>query len=255
MVVPLRFRLVLAVFLGIAATLPLYGEGGGAVAHTQKSPNYILVGFVGGFVRHNNPNHGPVKLAERLEGADSGDAYVRVFENRHRRSAYRTILRLLDRDHDGNLSPAEKDRARIILFGQSWGGSAAVMLARDLDHVGIPVLLTVQVDSVAKPWQNDTVIPPNVAAAVNFFQTHGLIHGRRAIRAADRSRTDILGNYRFDYRQTRLPCESTLSWYDRLLTPGHAQTECDPQLWGEVETLVRKRIEPASLAVADPGRP
>jgi pimeloyl-ACP methyl ester carboxylesterase len=249
----LRSRILIFVFaFAFVPALPLCAEGG-AIGQVQPAPKYILIGFVGGFVRHDNPHHGPVQLAERLERTDSKDAYVRVFENRHRKAAYRTILRLLDQDHDGTLSPREKDRAQIILFGQSWGGAAAVILARDLNHVGIPVLLTVQVDSVAKLWQKDAVIPPNVVEAVNFYQTHGLIHGRRAIRAANPARTEILGNYRFDYRHTPLPCERGLSWYDRVLTPGHAQSECDPRLWGQVEALVREHIEPhANLAVADP---
>ncbi len=247
----LRPRVLLTALLIGAVAVPAFAESG-AVGHTQKSPHYILIGFVGGFVRHDNPNHGPVQLAERMERVDPNDSYVRVFENRHRKEAYRDILRLLDRDHDGTLTAEEKDRAHIILFGQSWGGAAVVLLARDLDRVGIPVLLTVQVDSVAKLWQNDTVIPPNVAAAVNYYQPHGLVHGRREIKAADPSRTEILGNYRFDYRQTPVHCDSMLSWYDRLLTPGHAQSECDPRLWGEVETVVREHIAPSgSVASAD----
>ncbi len=248
----LRSRFALIICLSIVTATPLVGEGG-AVASTQKSPNYILIGFVGGFVRHDNPNHGPVQVAAHMKGNVSKDAYVQVFENRHRKAAYRTILRLLDRDHDGTLSSTEKDQAHIILFGQSWGGAAAVMLARDLNHDGIPVLLTVQVDSVAKLWQNDTVIPANVAEAVNFYQPHGLLHGRKAIRAADPSRTEILGNYRVDYRKAPVHCEDTLSWADRHLTRDHAQSECDPNLWGTVETLVRARVEPqANVAIADP---
>jgi len=248
----LRSRFLLAAFLSAAAAVPLYAEAA-AVGHAPKNPSYILIGFVGGFVRHNNPNHGPVKVAESIERVDASDAYVQIFENRHRKAAYQTVIRLLDTDHDGSLTPVEKDRARIILFGQSWGASAAVMLAQDLRRVGIPVLLTVQVDSVAKPWQNDSVIPANVTAAVNFYQPHGLIHGRRQIRAADPSQTEILGNYRFDYRQTPVHCLRTLSWSDRLLTPGHAQSECDPRLWGEVEALMLERIEPpSSAAVAVP---
>ena len=117
-----------------------------------------------------------------------------------------------------------------------------MQLARDLHRVGVPVLLTVQVDSVRKLWQSDKVIPANVAEAVNFYQTHGLIHGQRQIQAADPSRTEILGNYRFDYTQNPVHCDSELSWYDRLFTPGHAQSECDPHLWAEVEDLVRGRI-------------
>jgi len=178
-------------------------------------------------------------------------AHIEVFENRHRKTAYHRILHLLDTDHDGVLSQEEKARARIILFGQSWGGSAVVMLARELDRAGIPVLLTVQVDSVAKPFEHDGVIPTNVTAAANFYQPHGLVHGRHSIRAADDSRTQILGNYLFDYKGTRVKCDG-MPWIERTLIPGHMHTECDPHLWDQVESLVRQRLEPepANLTAA-----
>jgi hypothetical protein len=51
------------------------------------------------------------------------------------------------------------------------------------------VLLTIQVDSVAKPGQNDEVIPANVAEAANFYQINGLLHGRPQIRAEEQGRT------------------------------------------------------------------
>lgn len=227
---------------------------------TTTTPSNILIGFVGGFVRHDNPHHGPVQLAQRLRPAVPKDTYVRVFENRRRKQAHAAIVRLLDTDGDGVLSAEEKARARIILFGQSWGASAAVSLARDLQREGIAVLLTVQVDSVAKAWQNDAVIPGNVAAAVNFYQTHGIIHGRAQITAADPARTEILGNYRMDYKKDPVECPDA-SWFDHVFTPGHMQTECDPRLWSQIETLVRQRLSPrdnfstASAAVSVPADP
>jgi hypothetical protein len=248
---PLRFRprVLLVVVLSLAAAGPAFAGDPSGPAYAHSSPSYILVGFVGGFVRHNNPHHGTVLFAERIRQAFPNNAFVQVFENRRRKSAYRTILRLLDSDHDGSLTEQEKTRAQIILFGQSWGASAVVMLARDLKRVGVPVLLTVQVDSVPKPWQNDGVIPSNVAAAVNFYQPHGLIHGREKIQAANPVRTEILGNYRFDYRRFPVKCEG-MSWFDRWITPSHMQSECDPRLWGEVEGLIRQHMEPASEPVA-----
>jgi hypothetical protein len=123
------------------------------------------------------------------------------------------------------------------------------MLARELNRIGIPVMLTVQVDSVNKPWQRDDMIPDNVAAAVNFYQPHGILHGRQIIRAADDSKTQILGNYRFDYKQTPVKCEG-MPWFDRAFTPGHMGTECDPHLWGQIESLVRERLQPAVDQVA-----
>lgn len=246
-----RVRLLLpGGLLCCAMALPAVGAIG---AQPSSKINYILVGFAGGFVRHNNPHHGPVQLAQRLRREAPAGTYVEVFENRRRKKAYRTVLRLLDSNHDGNLSDNEKTQARVILFGHSWGGSAVVLLARELDHAGIPVLLTVQVDSVAKPWQQDEVIPDNVAAAVNFYQSHGLIHGRSEIKAEDGSKTQILGNYRFDYREHPVQCEAS-SWFDRTFTPSHMQSQCDPQIWNRVEDLVRERIEPAAILAAAPGQ-
>jgi hypothetical protein len=241
-------------FLTMCATRSFAAEDGGAVARGQLTPSSIVIGFVGGFVRHDNPHHGPVILARQLRTVFPNDVYVQVFENRHRQSAYRTILRLLDRDHDGILSAAEKAQARIILYGQSWGASSTVLLARDLNRLGIPVLLTVQVDSVKKLWRNDSIIPPNVVSAVNFFQPHGIVRGRQHISAADPAHTEILGNYRFDYKLHPVQCQGH-PWFDRFFTPGHMQTECDPQLWSQVEglirsRLVRSRLEPDSAAVA-----
>jgi pimeloyl-ACP methyl ester carboxylesterase len=232
-----------------AAVPPLVAANGPVASRPQRPPSYIVAGFVGGFVSHDDLRHAPVRLAQRIRRSAPKDTYVQVFENRRRKDAYRTILRLLDRDHDGALSDEEKARARIILFGHSWGAASVVLLARELNRAGIPVLLTVQVDSVAKFWQNDRVIPENVAAAANFYQRRGIVRGRAEITAADPSRTQILGNFRFDYKGDPVRCED-LSWSDRFFTPGHAQSECDPDLWSQVEALVRQRLQPQPGTVA-----
>jgi len=248
-----RFRIPVAALAAVAAamfaaTAPALAADGAVAARPPATASCIVVGFVGGFVRHDNPHQKPVQLARSIQRTVPKDTYVQVFENRHRKTAYETILRLLDRNHDGLLSDDEKTRAHIILFGHSWGASAVVLLARELNRAGIPVMLTVQVDSVAKFWQSDGIIPENVAAAVNFYQPHGFIHGRSQITAADASKTQIIGNYRFDYKKTPVKCE-TASWFDHL-TPSHAQSECDPHLWAQVEDLVRQRIEPQPSTVA-----
>jgi pimeloyl-ACP methyl ester carboxylesterase len=239
----------------LGAAIPAVSRGVNATsppAETTAVPSSIVIGFVGGFVRHDNQHHGPVKLAEQIRRTVPKDTYVRVFENRHRKPAYEAILRLLDTDHDGNLSTEEKARARIILFGHSWGASAAVLLARDLRREGVPVLLTVQVDSVAKVWQNDAVIPDNVAEAVNFYQPHGILHGRPRIMAADPAKTEILGNYRTDYQKEPVACRQT-SWFERTFTPDHMQSECDPHVWSQIESLVRQRlVSPTTAAAVHP---
>ncbi|HXJ85798.1 MAG TPA: hypothetical protein VMS18_03210 [Candidatus Binatia bacterium] len=241
-------KLLLGLLTCFAAPGLLASEENAASA-ASHSPSYIMVGFVGGFVRHTNVRHGPVKVAHRLQKDSPRDTYVEVFENRHRKTALKSILRRLDADQDGILSEQEKAAAHIMLFGQSWGASAAVILARELDRIGIPVMLTVQVDSVRKPWQDDGIIPENVRAAVNFYQPHGIIHGRSEIKAADDSRTRILGNYRFDYQQTPVRCEG-FSWFERHIIPDHMQSECDPHIWTQVENLMRERMQPELQSIA-----
>ncbi len=235
---------VAALAVWVAVAMPSLRAADGAVASHPSAPgSYILVGFAGGFVRHDNPRHGPVRLAQRIRQTLQAGDTIQVFENRHRRAAYKSILRLLDSNQDGVLSSEEKSQARIILFGHSWGASAVVLLSRDLNRAGIPVLLTVQVDSVEKPWQSDKIIPDNVAAAVNFYQPHGLIHGRPQIVAADNSKTQILGNFRFDYQKNPVQCQG-VSWFQNRFSRSHMQSDCDPRLWSQVESIVRERMQP-----------
>jgi pimeloyl-ACP methyl ester carboxylesterase len=244
------FRASVVTLTILVAYAPTFLQAVDAVPLRPPTAPNIVIGFVGGFVRHDNQHHGPVQAAQQIQRSFPKDTYVRIFENRRRKRAYDTVVRLLDTNHDGILSAEEKARARIILFGHSWGASAAVMLARDLRRLGVPVLLTVQIDSVAKAWQNDSIIPDNVAEAVNFYQPHGIIHGRALITAADPAKTQILGNYRTDYKKDPVACPEA-SWLDHVLTSGHMQSECDPHTWSQVEDMVRQRLSPLATAIAE----
>ncbi len=198
------------------------------------------MGFVGGFVRHNDSVHQEVQLAARLQ-KDYPGVDVSVFANHVGRRAHEQILRLLDTDHDGTLSAAEKRNARVILYGHSWGASEAVTTARTLQKDGVPVLLTIQVDSVSKPGNDDRFIPANVARAVNFYQLDGLLHGQRRIVAIDPLRTRILGNFQSDYRTSPIRCPG-YPWYARLFMKPHIEIESDPRVWNQVDSLIRSEL-------------
>ncbi len=64
-------------------------------------PPVMVIGFVGGFVRHDNIVHSGVQLAKHLRRDYPSDVYVEVFENRRRERAHQEILRLLNSNHDG----------------------------------------------------------------------------------------------------------------------------------------------------------
>jgi hypothetical protein len=195
--------------------------------------------------------HSGVQLAARLRTDYPSGVYVSVFENRRREDAHQEILRLLDTNHDSTLSEEEKRNARIVIYGMSWGGSETVELARELDNDGIPVLLTIQVDSVEKHGENDRLIPANVAEAVNFYQTDGFLHGETEIRAADAARTHILGNYRSEYKVSSIDC-TDYPWWDRLFVKQHTEIECDTRVWSRVEALIRSKLPPSREAATQP---
>jgi hypothetical protein len=99
------------------------------------------------------------------------------------------------------------------------------------------------VDSVTKSRENDKVIPANVAEAANFYQLNGFLHGEPEIRAADPTRTHIIGNFRFDYKGNPIDCRQ-YPWYDRVFMKAHTQIECDPKVWTQVEFLIHSRLPP-----------
>jgi hypothetical protein len=218
-----------------------------AASALKKNPPIIVFGFVGGWVRHDDIVHSEVQLGASLQKAYGSSVDVEVFENSNGTKALKKILTLLDTNHDTTLTPAEKQDARIILYGHSWGASEAITVARELGKDGIPVLLTIQVDSVTKRHENDTVIPTNVAQAANFYQANGFVHGQNEIRAADPAHTKIIGNFKFNYRTSRYAC-TEYPWYDHLFAKSHTQIECDPNVWKQVEGLIREHLPPMPSA-------
>jgi hypothetical protein len=229
--------LALSCFLSLRAAARADSENALSKSSTFAASPVIVVGFVGGFVKHDNAVHSTVQVADRLRQEYPTGVYVEVFENHHRNRAREQILKMVDTDGDGTLSMQEKQSAHIILYGHSWGASEAVTLARELEKENIPVQLIVQVDSVSKPFENDKLIPRNVAEAVNFYQRDGFLHGQSEIRAADPAHTRILGNYRLDYKSNPITCQS-YPWYYSLLMKSHIEIECDPKVWTQVESLI-----------------
>jgi len=210
-------------------------------SQTTHSPTLIVVGFLGGFVQGNDDRHLEVQMIHRLSAANTADLRAVTVKNRDRERVRKEIVSWLDTNGDGQLSALEKQSARIILLGHSWGGSTVIRLANELDKSGIPVLMTIQLDSINKGPGNDCVIPSNVEQALNFYQTRGLLHGCQALRPVDASRTRIVGNYRFEYAEQPAACRS-YSWVDRHILKTHNAMECDSQVWALVEQQIQTQL-------------
>jgi hypothetical protein len=203
----------------------------------SPAPKAIVIGFVGGFARPDDLKHPEVQFAANLRQRYPSQVHAEVFANHQGQQALRQVLRLLDADRNGAVTPEEKQHAKIILYGHSWGASETVAFAKELGRRGIPVQLTIQVDSIKKPGQEDSTIPSNVANAINFYQPGGLLHGRPEISAADPAKTRIIGNFRMTYKGHPIDCHN-YPWLARTFNKPHHEIENDPRVWQQAASLI-----------------
>jgi len=197
----------------------------------------VVVGFVGGFVRRDDPKHPEVQFADYLRERYGSNIKVEVFSNHEGKKALAYVLSQLGGNRDGMPAAGEGHPVSIIIYGHSWGASQAITLARKLERRRIPVRLTIQVDSIRKLGQNDSRIPANVESAVNFYQSGGPIHGRPLIFAVDPAHTEILGNFRMTYRDHRPDC-SNYPWFVRLVNRPHHEIENDSRVWDQMAFFI-----------------
>src|SRR5258708_38801537 len=103
---------------GARVTAALIALATGHAASAPEQPPTIVIGFVGGFVRHDNPIHAEVQIAEHLR-RDYGAASVHaaVFENRPREDAHRGVLRGGATHCEGGMGWGEKGNARGSVSG------------------------------------------------------------------------------------------------------------------------------------------
>lgn len=211
----------------------------------------VVVGFLGAWERWDDDRRSVRKLALRLREPGLPRLYVETAGNHDRKRVRQILLKSLDRDGNGKLSREEAESVAFVFYGQSFGGAAAVYLARDFERYGVPVRLTVQVDSVGR---RDHLIPANVARALNLYQRDpGPIRGEPRIRAADPSRTAILGNLPFSY----LFREVDMSDYPaiaRRIGLSHWKMDNDPAVWAIVEAAIRAEITRWQAETAGAGR-
>ncbi len=123
--------------------------------------------------------------------------------------------------------------------------------------MAFPCFSTIQMDTIAKPGQNGSTISPNVANAVNFYQSRGPLHGRPEILAADPARTKIVGNFHMTYEGYHVNCDN-YSWYARLLNKPHHQIENDPRVWDRAASLIDTELsnaEPSKVSAVQAASP
>ena len=195
----------------------------------------LVLGFLGGRQSWNSSSEGVRRLALELRAMKLPGFHVETVENVRRDLALQLVRNALDHDENGTLSDEERESARLILYGQSFGGAAVVKFANQLHQLKIPVLLTIQIDSVGR---QDDVVPENVRAAANLFQRNGkIIRGEPEIRAQNPAKTRIIGNFEFDYSNKQIDL-SSVPWYKKIFRSAHTKMNHDPEVWGKVKEMI-----------------
>jgi hypothetical protein len=152
----------------------------------------LYAGFVGAMESSNRKGSGVVQIRDVLRGAAYPDVCSESFIPLAWESCRNWILSQFPA-HSGPFTQAEIDEApRIILLGHSTGGWAMLTVARDLRDKGIPVELTVQLDSVGI---TDYTVPSNVKMSAIFHARDFLMFlTTKNIRMEDPQRTKLVAN-------------------------------------------------------------
>lgn len=202
----------------------------------------LVLGILGGRENWDDASRGVRQLAMKIDSMNLPDVHIETLENRKRDLALELVLNSFDSNQDGFLDERERSTARLIMYGHSLGGAAVVKLSHNLKDMGIPVLLTVQIDSVGFTY-DDHVIPSNVRRAANLYQLDGwLLVGEDEIVPQDPGKTKIIANLKFDYRDKEVDM-SGVPWERRLLSVPHSKMDADPEVWSTVEQLILSEID------------
>ena len=193
-----------------------------------KTGDTLILGIVGGWERWDAPQRGVRKTALQIRALNLPGVHVETVENHKLYLAAQLVERAFPRD----VAPTP----RVIVYGHSFGGMAAVRLARELNVKGIPVLAVILIDAVGR----NHPIPPNVQVAANFFQRYSwpvCVCGAGHIHAEDPSRTEMIGDFEWRYRHKYVDMH-TEPWVRRFFARGHEKMEFDPEMWTAVTKII-----------------
>ena len=172
-----------------------------------------MVGYTGGTETPNYSMSGIVQIRNRLQAMNLPGVCAATFSAYDWWHAYGWVRARFGATGRERLTPEQVAAGpKVILYGHSLGGWATDWLARRLAGQGVPVELTVQMDSVGF---TDKTVPPNVKEAANYFEKDTfLLRGRDTICVGDQTKTKLLGNFQVPgvvhYNISRAPVISDL---------------------------------------------
>lgn len=152
----------------------------------------VFLGFVGALEPPGNKSSGVVQLRDLLNGPQFSDVCAKVYSPYVWTEGRDWLLSHFP-EHSGAITEEELAQApKVVLVGHSMGGWAMLSVARELRARGIPVELTVQVDSVGI---TDYTVPRNVKAGA-IFHAHDVLMflTTKNVRLEDPTKTRLVAN-------------------------------------------------------------
>lgn len=193
----------MSTFLLLSFSGGILGQGSESLRGTSPaiSPNgspsarncrILYVGFVGGLEPPNNKHSGVVQIRQLLQSNAYPDVCAKSFSPYAWNEGRAWLFQHFPAHHGPLTADEVRHSPKVILVGHSMGGWAIVSLARELRSHGIPVELTVQVDSVGIA---DYTVPRNVKSAAIFHTNDVLVFmTTKHLRAEDPAHTKIIAN-------------------------------------------------------------
>jgi len=220
-------------------------SGGFTTPTPVASGSTLIVGFLGGGKRSGDENRPAIQLAERLRALEIPAVYVETTGHDRYTQALKLIEAATRRDAKGRCPVQGCSNVQLLLYGRGEGGATLLRLARELKTLGLPVALTVQVDTIGR---SDGVIPSNVARAANLYDAGAAATpGGTRIRAEDPAKTQILANLLFssDGKWVDIPEGVSPSLPSRARS---AQFDSDPQVWNRVQDYILVEMRRAGIS-------
>jgi len=204
-----------------------------------KAGDTLVIGIVGGWQPWDAKERIVRRIALRVRESNLPNTYVETVENHKLYLAEQLVQKALDLDQDGKIAGAERTAVKVILFGQSLGGRAVLRFSRTLDDWGIPVRRAIVIDAFGLGSRE---VPANVREVANLYQQfHPVLRGWSKLKIADRSRTQLLGNWKYTYCGKKIDTSEDILLH-RVFLGGHTMMEFDPEVWARVQSLLEEAV-------------